>query len=156
MLPFLDNRKLYGPHQESWIALPGCGPTVLPVLRPLLEDDTRLGLHRDLIAVIGKAAGKEATPDLEKLVERELTYWKKEAPDLDKWWGEEPMTTHYSRLVSALRQLKAVEYKDDRRLIRDLRDYWQSKPQLDYIGKGDRPESKSQLVEEAEAIIGKR
>jgi len=54
-----------------------------------------------------------------------------------------------------LRQLKAVEYRDDRKLVRTLRDFWQSKPQLDYIGKGDRPESKSQIVEEAEAVIGK-
>ena len=65
------------------------------------------------------------------------------------------MTAHYGRLVSALRQLHAIGYTDERRLVRTLRDFWQSKPQLDYIGKGDRPESKSQMVEEAEAIIGK-
>jgi hypothetical protein len=155
VLPFLDNRKFYGPHTETLKILAGCGSNVLPVLRPLLEDNSRMSLHSDLIAVIGKAAGKDAVGDLEKLLDRELIYWKNVAPNLDKWWGQEPMTAHYGRLVSALRQLHAIGYTDERRLVRTLRDFWQSKPQLDYIGKGDRPESKSQMVEEAEAIIGK-
>jgi hypothetical protein len=155
VLPFLDNRKFYGPHTETLKILASCGSNVLPVLRPLLQDDSRMRLHSDLIAVIGKGAGKEATADLEKLLERELIYWKNVAPNLDKWWGQEPMTAHYGRLVAVLRQLKAIGYQDERKLVRSLREFWQSKPQLDYIGKGDRPESKSQMVEEAEAIIGK-
>jgi hypothetical protein len=159
VLPFLDMRKTYGPYGESLKVLSGCGSTALPVLRPLLEDEGQLRLHIDIIGVIGKAAGPEATADLEKVLEQELVYWKNNAPALGMWWGQEPMTTHYGRVIAVLRQMKAIGYQDGRGLVAKLRDFWAATPQLDYVGKGTGPDGKlvgkSQVVEEAEAVLKK-
>jgi hypothetical protein len=158
LVPFLDE-PTFGSRDAACDALAGCGRDALVVLRPLLADDRRLSQHGDFLTVMTRAAGKEARPDLEKMLEQELAYWKKVGPGLDQWWGREPMTRHYSRLITVLREMKRIGYADKRKLVRQLRDYWESLPQLDYIGKGTGPDGKpvgrSQVVEEAEAVIGK-
>src|SRR5262245_7902488 len=158
LVPFLDE-PTFGSRDAACDALAGCGRDALVVLRPLLADDRRLSQHGDFLTVMTRAAGKEARPDLEKMLEQELDYWKKVGPGLDQWWAREPMTRHYCRLITVLREMKRIGYADDRKLVRQLRDYWASLPQLDYIGKGigadGKPVVRSKLVEESEPGIGK-
>jgi hypothetical protein len=156
MLPFIDDTAHYGVAAEAWKVIEDCKSGALPFLRTLLKDEGRFLQHGTVIDTMYRAGGKEAIPDLEAVLADELAYWKATGPGLDRtWWGEQPMTRHYGKVISALRGLKAVGYTDGGRKVRAFRDYWQSLPQLDYVGKGDLPGSRSQVVEEADAVIGR-
>src|SRR5262249_25895851 len=158
VLPFVDE-ETYGCSSAAFKILAGCGKDVLPVLRPLLNDERRLPVHPKVIEIMTQAAGKAAQPDLERVLAEELVYWKKVGPTLGKWWGQEPMSSHYCLLHAVLIQLKKIDYTDERKMVAALRDYWRSLPPPDYIPKSVDADGKyvgrSQMVEAAEAIIGK-
>jgi hypothetical protein len=157
MVPLLDS-TVYGCAAEAFKTLAECKDAALPVLRDLLSQDERLAMHREILKTMAAAGGNKVLPDLLKVVEEELAYWKKEGPGHQHPWSSETMVNHYGRLSESLRLLSEMGVpKDKRAAIIELRDFWQSLPQLNDIGRGTGPGGVrvgvSPIVSAAEAIL---
>jgi hypothetical protein len=153
---FIDS-DIYGPYWDTFEILGGCGNAAVPVCRKLLADPKRAvdnpkarsSIHSHVIEAMVKAAGVEVRGDLITLLEDEQAYWKKTGPTLKMWWGQEPMTNHYSRLHTILHQLAKIGITPEQeKLVAAVRDLWKSLPQLDSIGN-------SQIAQAAEAVLKK-
>lgn len=131
------------PHLEllAFAELGKCGTDALPVLRGMLNDDSLLDHHGEIIFVLGRVGGIGVAPDLTRLVENETVFWKKTAGNLKPgWWNVFPVPlrvddsrNHYARLRAALRALEGLNFEGCKSAVTDLRDFWRSLPQLDEI-----------------------
>ena len=140
---FLDSDFHKGA-RASLDAIGNMGDRSLPTLRRLLSDITLLHLHDKIIATMVKAGGLTVTSDLLKIVNEELDYWSKQAPDLAVgWWNADPanqrkrLREHYSKLLEALRQLQVVGCNEKcRNAVTNTLDLWKTTPALHDIGDG--------------------
>jgi len=159
LMAFVDSEER-GFRRAAFMEIAKCGEPALPFLRDLLSKPEQVHLHDEVIETIAAAGGQSALSDLLSVVDEELKYWKKVGPDLSEWWSQEPMTSHYSCLYKALQGLARIDVPPDRlQRIQEIRDYWESLPQLNNIGRGRRNDGeyigKSQIVEAADDVLDK-
>jgi hypothetical protein len=130
------------------------GKGTLPVLRQALKDESLRKYHPAVLEAMGKAGDVEVGPDLTKVLEQELAFWKKIAPGLHRdWWQGEGLERdevkylqqRWSIAFAALETLWEVRYVGCRTTVTEFRDYWRSLPQLNF----------SQINEACEAILKK-
>src|SRR5436305_14425905 len=98
------------------------GPAAVPVLQPLLSDETRRDQHPAILESLVRAAGPDAIPVLERLLRDEKTFWNNLGMNL-----EEPAKLPPGRadqLASILHQLAVLGYLDIHGLDRDAHDQY--------------------------------
>jgi hypothetical protein len=117
-----------------------CGEAALPILRQMLNDESMLPQHGDVIGALGQAGGASVCPELTKLVETETQFWKQAAPNLKSgWWNGtgidwsevETLRNRYVKLLAAIRVLNGLRYDGCKVAVTQLRDFWRSLPQLE-------------------------
>jgi hypothetical protein len=72
--------------EQAFAELAKCGPKAVPSLRKFLEQPAN---HQQqyAVAALADAGGKDVVPELNKMLEGELAYWKKIGPTLEPgWW----------------------------------------------------------------------
>ena len=102
-----------------------------------------------------KAGGSTVTSDLLKIVNEELDYWSKQAPDLTVgWWNADPanprksLREHYIKLLEALRQLQVVGCnKECKNVVTNTLELWKTTPALHDIGDGQIARTCAVLLE---------
>ena len=137
-LSFFASSDLYLAQELAFEELQKCGDAALPILRNMLNDNSKLELHNDVIASMTKVGGKSVGAELTEIIRDELLYWKVNAPRLkDGWWNQidDPETQvlrgHYMKLYQSLRSLNTLEFADAKAVVTELRDFWRSLPQLE-------------------------
>lgn len=145
--------NLFGAAQEAIATLGTMGSRSLPILRQLLRDSALLPWHPHVIAALSQLGGREVSGDLLRVLEEELSFWSKEAPDLkDRWWEAGPADphgfcrAHYERLLQALRCLPTPVERSARGVIVRIRDLWQTTATLASFGEG-------QIIKAANALL---
>jgi hypothetical protein len=129
--------------KAAFAELGKCGEAALPVLRGMLNDESMLPQHGDVIGALGQAGGISVGAELTKLVETETQFWKQTAPNLKQgWWNGngiqwsevEFLRNRYVKLGSAIGVLGGVKYSGCIAAITQCRDVWRAFPQLKEIG----------------------
>jgi len=133
-------QTLYPARIEAFEQLVKCELAALPVLRALMADDSLLHIHGSVVSALAEAGKNEAGPDLQSLIQKDLDFWRKAGPQLEKgWWNGsgfdsiekvEPLRDRYSRDYETLRALVRRPYPKSEMLITEFRDLWHSLPQL--------------------------
>ena len=121
----------------------GAGEAALPGLRQMLNDASFERIHPTVVLDLGDVAGKDAGSELTALLKRELVFWHKTAPGLEKgWWNimepverREMLRNRYGITYGGLLKLKELGYKACKDTVIEFRDYWQSLPQLKDYGQ---------------------
>ena len=151
---FLDSDFHKGA-RVSLDAIGNMGECSLPTLRRLLSDVTLRHLHDEIIATMVRAGGSIVTPDLLKIVNKELDYWSRQAPDLTVgWWNADPanqrklLREHYSKLLEALRQLQVIGCNEEcKNVVTNTLKLWKTTPALHDIGDGQMARTCAALLE---------
>lgn len=130
----------YYARELAFEELAKCGAAALPVLRNMLDDETLLHRHGDVVEALGQAGGTSVGAELTSLVETETKFWKETAPKLKQgWWNgtgvqeaeRQTLQNRYSKVLSALYALKKMKYPECKRAVTQFRDFWRSLPQLE-------------------------
>jgi hypothetical protein len=139
LVPFVHSERFQVRH-EAFNALGGCGEAALPSLRKMLQDPSLAGKHGAVVKALAQAGGERVGPELTKLVEVELAFWKKTAPGLQVgWWGGNNLTeaeqqhlqNRYGKVLEAIYALEKIRFSGCRNAVTAFRDYWRSLPQLE-------------------------
>ena len=134
------NSPLHYARDDAFKLLSECGKEALPHLRTLLHDQSKVQLHDDAIKALGSAGGEAVLPELTAIVEKELSFWKKTAPDLEVgWWNGkglewkqvELLRDRYSVVLETLYTLRKLKSPKCESAVTVFRDYWRSLPQLE-------------------------
>ena len=119
-------------------ALGDCGPSALPILRPLLYTSF---YQQTVVPVMYHAVGPKRWPaEAMRIFQIDLPYWKLQSDALSKgWWDDgslatrEELKNHYYRLRSCLFWLKVSKQPltpELREQIRAIQKLWASTPSL--------------------------
>jgi hypothetical protein len=119
-------------------ALGDCGPSALPILRPLLYTSF---YQQTVVPVMYHAVGPKRWPaEAMRIFQIDLPYWKLQSDALSKgWWDDGSLASrvelknHYYRLRSCLFWLKVSKQPltpELREQIRAIQNLWASKPSL--------------------------
>ena len=136
---FVDS-PLYYARKEAFRLLSECGDDALAHLRALLRDQSKVRLHDETIKALGAAGGEAVVPQLTAIVEKELSFWKKTAPELKVgWWNGKGLEwkqvgllrDRYSVVLEVFYTLRKIKSPACKAAVRDFRDYWRSLPQLE-------------------------
>jgi hypothetical protein len=131
---------LYYARKEAFRLLSRCGEDALPHLRELLRDQSKVRLHDEAIKTLGVAGGEAIVPELTAIVAKELSFWKKTAPELKVgWWNGKglewklvgPLRDRYSVVLEVFYTMRKLKSPACRAAVREFRDYWRSLPQLE-------------------------
>jgi len=141
--------------RTSLDAIGNMGERSLPTLRRLLSDVTLRHLHDEIIATMARAGESTVAPDLLKIVNEELDFWAKQAPDLTVgWWNADPANQrklrreHYSKLLEALRQLQVIGCNEEcRNVVTNTLELWKTTPALQDISDGQMAKTCVALLE---------
>ncbi len=154
--PFLQSTNL-GAQQLAFGEMSRCGEAALPVLRPMLRDETLLPLHGYIVDAMGVIGGASVEAQLIAMVGAETKFWKQTAPQLKiGWWGATGLSwsqatalrDRYMKLFSAIRALEPMRADKSRGAVVQLRDFWRSLPQLeDKSGLDQMSETCDELLE---------
>jgi hypothetical protein len=128
------------PNAVVW-ELADTGAKGLPALRAILKDHKLLKYHDTAVRSIAKAGGADAGPELVKVLEQELAFWKKVGPDLPgDWWSgargkvewEEVtrLRDHYMVAYAAVIELGKLRHAGGREVVTEFAEYHRSLPQL--------------------------
>jgi hypothetical protein len=125
---------------ETVKALGNGGPNVLPAIRQVLEDNKLAHYYEDAINSLAKAGGAAVGPELTRILQAELAFWRAKGPKLERgWWnggGEIPwgkvevLRDRYCTTLAVIRSLGAVRYAGCKNSVKAFGDYWRSLPQL--------------------------
>jgi len=97
-------------------------------------------LHDEAIKTLGVAGGEAIVPELTAIVAKELSFWKKTAPELKVgWWNGKglewklvgPLRDRYSVVLEVFYTMRKLKSPACRAAVREFRDYWRSLPQLE-------------------------
>ncbi|MCC6798031.1 MAG: hypothetical protein IT366_23155 [Candidatus Hydrogenedentes bacterium] len=120
----------------------GAGDAAVPALKRLLDDPTFENVQDLLIRDIGDLQGAGAGPMMTDLLKKELTFWQREAPNLEMgWWSHDPsdrralLQNRYGVAMAALRVLEDLGYPACRDSVVEFRNFWRSQPQLEDIAQ---------------------
>jgi hypothetical protein len=150
--PFLDagDPALYC---EAHDVLAKCGKAALPVLRDLVADESRADRY-SFLATLVQAGGKDAVPELERLLADEKVYWNNLGMNLDDKHKIDRPRVEF--LVEILTHLRKSGYADRRGLVEAVRDQFRDHPILGDHGKTgevDQSASRSPVAVAADAIV---
>lgn len=140
VLDLLRSESTFVPHAVVW-DLRTAGAKGLPALRTILKEDKLLKYHDGAVRSLAKTGGADVGPELVKLLERELAFWKKVGPKLPAdWWSgargkiewEEVtrLRDHYSLAHTAVLELGILRHVGGRDAVSAFGEYWKSLPQL--------------------------
>jgi len=129
------------------------GIKALPILRQLLQDSTLQSWHPEIISSIVTAGGAKVAKDLTTIIEKQLEFFSRRAPDLKEgWWNAEPATERrilrekYSIFLTALRELRPLRYPPSKDIVVKTRDLWRSNTILSFNGR-------SQVLQACDAVL---
>jgi hypothetical protein len=109
---------------EAFAELGDCGDKAVPVLRKFVQGPLNFQ-QPDAVAALARAGGKDVVPELTKMLDQELDYWKKTAPDLKKgWWqsGQGEPWMRYNKLGALVRVYATHKDADLRKSVEAVRD----------------------------------
>jgi hypothetical protein len=121
-------------------ALEECGAVAAPILAERIRDDSLWLQQGDLVISLARVLGDKAGPELHRLFNEDLAYWRLEAPRLKKGWLGFPredetrvarLCRRMGRTIESLRGLRALKYAAARETAVALRDLWRSTPALE-------------------------
>ena len=159
LLPLTKNT--HGRTSEgAFVALGQCGKPALPVLKEMVTNDAYS--QHDVMYAIAEASGTDAGQEITAILEKELTFWKEKAPELEVgWWNGagkplnfeewkrlDKLRERYGILYYGLCILKKHPYPPSRELVTQIRDLWVSLPQLNH----NKPE-RNQIIETCEEVL---
>jgi len=154
LVKFLDGKN-YLALDETLEGLKTCGKDVWSVIRPLLEDESKLPIHSRLIHVAGTASLEQAKPLIERVIAEEMEYWNSLTEEQQKGGSyNEPMHFHYSKLSACLNVLKRSGYVDEKGLVAKLRKKWDKSPNLKHLGTSSG--GRSPILQYADEILKKQ
>lgn len=140
LAPFTSS-ELHLASKLAFEELQKCGDAALPVLRRMLNDDSKLNLHDKVIESLATIGGKKVSRELTDIVREEMLFWKTVAPRLKEgWWNEinesetETLRDHYSKVLQALYSLQKLKFAGSKEVVTEFRDFWRSLPQLEDKG----------------------
>jgi hypothetical protein len=132
--------------REAIAAMGQCGPAALPILKKILR---QYGQNTpELMEALAQAAGDRAGEEMTVLVKKELTFWRRAAPDLPIGWrnslpdNRDKYLERYSILRKALKGVGQAHHVAARDLVREVKDFWASLPQL-----SDDPRTNEMILE---------
>ena len=143
---FIDS-PLYYARDEAFRLLSECGDDALPHLRALLRDQSKVRLHDEAIKALGAAGGEAVVPELTAIVEKELSFWRKTAPELEVgWWNGKgleweqvwPLQDRYSVVLEVFYTLRKIKSPACETAVRHFCDYWRSLSQLEDLDEMSR------------------
>ncbi len=127
---------------DAFDALGKCGTYAIPILLNILQDTTMLSYHSNAIGSLNAAGDSNLGLEMTNLVIEETKFWEKQAPSLEVgWWSGSgkpihweivnPLRDRYGKLLNALYILQRIHYPECKIAVQNLRDLWNSYPQLD-------------------------
>jgi hypothetical protein len=115
---------------EAFAELGECGDKAVPVLRKFVQGPLNFQ-QPYAVAALARAGGKDVVPELTKMLEQELDYWKKTAPDLKKgWWqsGQGEPWMRYGKLGALVNVYATHKDGDLRKAVEATRDLFRKLP----------------------------
>jgi hypothetical protein len=154
----LARSDVYLARGAAFKALGEGGKGVLPALRRMLANPALAPSHADAVRALATAGGEAAGPDLVKVLEGELRFWKGVGPGLRVgWWngaglGEDErgrLQDRYSVALQALYGMRGQLPEGGRKVVTEFRDFWRSLPQL------EDKSGLTQMSEECDRVLGR-
>jgi len=129
------------------------GPAAVRTILGMLDDPEYSDEGSELVKALVEAGGKSVAGELNRRLQRELSFWIATAPSLTKgWWNQDPtphapLCERYTKTFQLVFGLEQVHARGSLDTVRQLRDFWRSLPQLAEI---------SQLPEECDKLIAQQ
>ena len=154
-LPYTESSN-YLAVRAAFQLLADSGEAGLPYLRAILQDPEKHRLHRATVKALSAAGGPAVARELTTIVQDQLAYWKKTAPDLKQgWWNGQGLEWEEVRVLRnkygfilevfyTLRELKDPQCKE---AVEAFRDYWRSQPVL------EDPSGLTQMSEACDKVL---
>ena len=130
-----------------------CGPSALMTIRKMLDDPEYTLVSEDLIKAYSEAGGEAAGEELNKRLQKELSFWHATGTDLQQgWWNQDakpdaPLRLRYGQTIQLIRGLQRTHYLPALTTAVQLRDFWKSLPQL------NDPSGLDGLARECDSLI---
>lgn len=118
------------------------GSKAIPALRAILKDDKLLSDPSTVLLCLMQACDRDAWgPELVKVLEQELAFWKKVGPDLPKGWLDgangkvkkdeaERLRRHAELAYWAVKHLGEIQFAGGRKVVGEFGKFWKSLPNL--------------------------
>ncbi len=137
----VGHARSYADHVYDVIEIvSGSGEPARSGLRRMLDDPAFAEPRAKIVRCLADVAGSDAGPDLTRVLEKELLFWRETAPSLaPDWWNgrgvskEEKQRLHwrYRVTLETLRALEGLGAEACEAVVSELRDFWRSLPQLE-------------------------
>jgi hypothetical protein len=115
---------------EAFAELGDRGDKAVPVLRKFVQGPPNFQ-QPSAVAALARAGGKDVVPELTKMLNQELDYWKKTGPTLEKgWWqsGQGEPWMRYNKLGALVQVYAAHHDADLRKAVEATRDLFRKLP----------------------------
>jgi hypothetical protein len=165
--PFVNSNGLYST-SSAFAILSGCGADGILVLREMLKDPASTNLYGSILAALAHARDPAVVPELRRVLQEELQFWKENGPRLPlDWWDKVNLQgvpvrlcrERYGQTLGWLRELWLVRLPELDPLVAEIRECWLSLPNLEdslkaWSSDGHRV-GHSQIVEQADRILAR-
>jgi hypothetical protein len=118
---------------DAIVELGKCGSKALPVLKKFLELPVD-HLQQYAVAALAEAGGETVVPELEKILDVELDYWKKTGPKLQRdWWSrsDNEASKRFTKLWALVRVYRRYPTPALRRSIIAARNFFRTNSAID-------------------------
>jgi len=119
--------------EQAFNALAECGIPALPYLRKMIDDPKWANRHYLVARYMAKAGRSRAVPDLIKVLEGELDFWRQHAPVLagTRWRDLSPeLRMRHLKLEQTLQAAHWVGSEEVREVVESIRRLWDAEPRL--------------------------
>ena len=134
--PYLRS-KLLPARRAALEELRKCGPAAVPAIDAMLDDPDYVAESGELVKAMVEDGGKSVADDLVTRLRKDLDFWRGVAPSLHVgWWNHAPtmqssLRNKYGETIEIIRGLDTLRVPDALPDAIELRNFWNSLPQLE-------------------------
>jgi hypothetical protein len=125
--------------EKAIIELAPAGKQALPLLRKLANQDSLWNCQTTVLETLANVGGQEIGPEITRMLEQELAFWRKEAPGLQRDWFDSstPVGHRVHKTFALLAGLQVLSFPGCRKAVTELRDLWNSWPNLQMVAMAE-------------------
>lgn len=129
------------------------GPKALATIREMLSDPAFADDDAELVKAFAEAGGESVGEELDRRLQKQLTFWRATGPTLSLgWWNQDPtphapLRDRYAQTLELVRALERVHYRPASITAGQLSNFWRSLPQL------NDPSGLNQMASECDKLV---